>query len=195
MEINKSNVNGDYNIIVQGENNNILIIDSNNKNQISQSFISNNIFPIQSVSMNENKNGVPTTGAKVYLGVNYMFETMYGGPTRKIEGVCLGVTVTNLNVVHRYFSQPSFKVSVPLDGGKDTFSLLDVVGERIAFPKRLEYGESYTIYYKLASGALGIMKSLMKKDAQMNIMAFVTTSLGEYFESNKHLISELTERI
>lgn len=195
MEINKSNVNGDYNIIVQGENNNILMIDSNNKNQISQSFISNNIFPIQSVSMNENKNGVPTTGAKVYLGVNYMFETMYGGPTRKIEGVCLGVTVTNLNVVHRYFSQPSFKVSVPLDGGKDTFSLLDVVGERIAFPKRLEYGESYTIYYKLASGALGIMKSLMKKDAQMNIMAFVTTSLGEYFESNKHLISELTERI
>lgn len=145
--------------------------------------------------MNENKNGVPTTGAKVYLGVNYMFETMYGEPTRKIEGVCLGVTVTNLNVVHRYFSQPSFKVSVPLDGGKDTFSLLDVVGERIAFPKRLEYGESYTIYYKLASGALGIMKSLMKKDAQMNIMAIVTTSLGEYFESNKHLVSELTERI
>lgn len=131
MEINKSNVNGDYNIIVQGEKNNILMIDSNNKNQISQSFISNNIFPIQSVSMNENKNGVPTTGAKVYLGVNYMFETMYGGPTRKIEGVCLGVTVTNLNVVHRYFSQPSFKVSAPLDGGKDTFSLLDVVGERI----------------------------------------------------------------
>lgn len=195
MEINKSNVNGDYNIIVQGENNNILMIDSNNKNQISQSFISNNIFPTQSVSMNENKNGVPTTGAKVYLGVNYMFETMYGRPTGNIEGVCLGVTVTNLNVVHRYFSQPSFKVSVPLDGGKDTFSLLDVVGERIAFPKRLEYGESYTIYYKLASGALGIMKSLMKKDAQMNIMAFVTTSLGEYFESNKHLISELTERI
>ena len=44
MEINKSNVNGDYNIIVQGENNNILMIDSNNKNQISQSFISNNIL-------------------------------------------------------------------------------------------------------------------------------------------------------
>lgn len=131
MEINKSNVNGDYNIIVQGENNNILMIDSNNKNQISQSFISNKIFPTQSVSMKEDENGVPTTGAKVYLGVNYMFETMYGGPTRKIEGVCLGVTVTNLNVVHRYFSQPSFKVSVPLDGGKDTFSLLDVVGERI----------------------------------------------------------------
>ena len=195
MEINKSNVNGDYNIIVQGENNNILLIDSNNKNQISQSFISNKIFPTQSVSMKEDENGVPTTGAKVYLGVNYMFETMYGGPTRKIEGVCLGVTVTNLNVVHRYFSQPSFKVSVPLDGGKDTFSLLDIVGERIAFPKRLEYGESYTIYYKLASGALGIMKSLMKKDAQMNIMAIVTTSLGEYFESNKHLVSELTERI
>ena len=171
------------------------MIDSNNKNQISQSFISNNIFPTQSVSMNENKNGVPTTGAKVYLGVNYMFETMYGRPTGKIEGVCLGVTVTNLNVVHRYFSQPSFKVSVPLDDGKDTFSLMDVVGERIAFPKRLEYGESYTIYYKLTVGALGIMKSLMKKDAQMNIMAIVTTSLGEYFESNKHLVSELTKRI
>ena len=27
MEINKSNVNGDYNIIVQGENNNILMIE------------------------------------------------------------------------------------------------------------------------------------------------------------------------
>ena len=195
MEINKSNVNGDYNIIVQGENNNILLIDSNNKNQISQSFISNNIFPTQSVSMNENKNSVPTTGAKVYLGVNYMFETMCGRPTGNIEGVCLGVTVTNLNVVHRYFSQPSFKVSVPLDGGKDTFSLLDIVGERIAFPKRLEYGESYTIYYKLTVGALGIMKSLMKKDVQMNIMAIVTTSLGEYFESNKHPVSELTERM
>lgn len=58
MEINKSNVNGDYNIIVQGENNNILMIDSNNKNQISQSFISNKIFPTQSVSMKEDENGV-----------------------------------------------------------------------------------------------------------------------------------------
>lgn len=195
MEINKSNVNGDYNIVVQGENNKILLIDSNNKNQISQSYISNKIFPTQSISMNENENSVPTTGAKVYLGINYMFETMYGRPTGNIEGVCLGVTITNLNVVHRYFSQPFFKISVPLDGGKDTFSLLDVVGEKITFPKRLEYGESYTIYYKFAVGALGIMKSLMKKDAQMNIKAFVTTSLGEYFESNKHFVSELTERI
>ena len=40
MEINKSNVNGDYNIIVQGENNYILLIDSNNKKHISQSYIS-----------------------------------------------------------------------------------------------------------------------------------------------------------
>lgn len=195
MEINKSNVNGDYNIVVQGENNKILLIDSNNKNQISQSYMSNKIFPTQSISMNENENGVPTTGAKIYLGINYMFETMCGQLTGKIEGVCLGVTVTNLNIVHRYFSQPSFKVSVPLDGGKDTFNLLDVVGESIVFPKRLEYGESYTIYYKLTVGALGIMKILMKKDAQMNIMAIVNTSLGEYFESNKHLVSELTERI
>lgn len=193
MEINKSNVNGDYNIVVQGQNNKILLIDSNNKKHISQSYISNEIFITQGISMNENS--VPTTGAKVYLGINYMFETMYGQPTGKIEGVCLGVTVTNLNVVHRYFSQPSFKVSVPLDGEKDTFNLLDVVGERIAFPKRLEYGESYTIYYKLTVGALEIMKSLMKKDAQMDIMAIVNTSLGEYFESNKHLVSELTERI
>ena len=145
--------------------------------------------------MNENENSVPTTGAKIYLGINYMFETMCGQPTGKIEGVCLGVTVTNLNIVHRYFSQPSFKVSVPLDGEKDTFNLLDVVGESIVFPKRLEYGESYTIYYKLTVGALGIMKILMKKDTQMNIKAFVTTSLGEYFESNKHLVSELPERI
>lgn len=193
MEINKSNVNGDYNIVVQGQNNKILLIDSNNKKHISQSYISNEIFITQGISMNENS--VPTTGANVYLGVNYMFETMYGQPTGKMEGVCLGVTVTNLNVVHRYFSQPSFKVSVPLDGGNDTFSLMDVVGERIAFPKRLEYGESYTIYYKLTVGALGIMKSLMKKDTQMDIMAIVNTSLGEYFESNKHLVSELTERI
>lgn len=96
-----------------------------------------------------NENSVPTNGANVYLGINYMFETMYGRPTGKIED----------------------------------------------FPKRLEYGESYTIYYKLTVGALGIMKSLMKKDAQMNIMAIVTTSLGEYFESNKHPVSELTERI
>lgn len=34
MEINKSNVNVDYNIVVQGENNKILLIDSNNKNHI-----------------------------------------------------------------------------------------------------------------------------------------------------------------
>lgn len=192
MEINKSNVIGDYNFIVQGGSNKILMIDSCNKKHISQSYMSNEIFITQGISMNDNS--VPTTGAKVYLGINYMFETMYGLPTENIKGVCLGVTVTNLNVVHRYFSQPSFKVSVPLDGGKDTFSLMDVVGERISFPKRLEYGESYTIYYKLTVGALGIMKSLMKDDAQVDIMAFVTTSLGEYFESNKHFVSELTER-
>ena len=75
MEINKSNVNGDYNIVVQGENNKILLIDSNNKNHISQSYISNEIFITQDVSMNEKENSVPTTGANVYLGINYMFET------------------------------------------------------------------------------------------------------------------------
>ena len=36
--------------------------------------------------MNEKENSVPTTEANVYLGINYMFETMYGRPTGNIEG-------------------------------------------------------------------------------------------------------------
>lgn len=56
-----------------------------------------------------NKDSVPTTGAKVYLGINSMFETMYGQPTGKIEDVCLGVTITNLNVFIVIFSSLPLK--------------------------------------------------------------------------------------
>ena len=61
--------------------------------------------------------------ADVDLSQGVLFETYYGKPTGKIEGVAITVVVTNKTKEVRYFNQPLFKVSTPIEGSFDSFCM------------------------------------------------------------------------
>jgi hypothetical protein len=107
-----------------------------------------------------------------------------------VTGVDIDVTVTNTIKELRYFNEPLFKISKPLNGDEDTFQLMQTTTP-ITFPKRLEYGEQYKISYTLKKGFIKELKKLENKG--VNITAFVTTTLGDKFVSNEREIDTLLE--
>lgn len=143
---------------------------------------------IQELMKHNNSEKVPA-GANVYLSLNIMFETIGNRPTGNIAGVSFGVSVTNTTKEQRYFYEPSFKVSIPLENGLDTFLMTDKHPHNPQFPKRLEYGEPFTAYYNIAD--LGLFKKLVAKDENVTITAVVNTTLGEVFVSNPYKLKDL----
>lgn len=132
---------------------------------------------------------VPINGANIYLSLDVLFSDSHINP---IEGLSLGVYVTNLNTVHRYFNQPIFKISTQNDDGVDTFGMTNRIGKIIEFPKRLEYGESFSVNYKLSSVSISdFFEKILKKDGTATIKTFAKTSLGETFYSNEYPISKI----
>ena len=56
--------------------------------------------------------------AKVTLGVNLLFETIWGQLTGKVEGVGLAVSIVNLCKEPRFFLEPNFEFSDKVFGDK-----------------------------------------------------------------------------
>jgi hypothetical protein len=118
--INKAEIDGNGNIVIQNTDNSTITIHKDNPEEIRKFFIDfqNQLFelPKQIIDLMEaqNPNKVQTNGANIYLGLNFMFETMYGRPTGQIDGISFGVTITNLTKENRYFNVPFFKLSVPI---------------------------------------------------------------------------------
>ncbi|MDI9312175.1 MAG: TIR domain-containing protein [Limnohabitans sp.] len=115
----------------------------------------------------------------VYLGI----KSLAGAMSYNYRGLGLGISFTNTNKEHRYINQPYFELSDKLEGiGSKTFYLVEKL-DNIEFPIKLEYGQSFNVTYLLKTGTIDIWKKL-PKDA--TIQAFVTSSVGEKFKSNKH---------
>jgi len=127
---------------------------------------------------------------RVDFSVNVMFTTYFGKPTGNIEGVALGVEVTNMTKEVRYFNQPIFKLSIPISGSADSFTMLNMVQPK-SFPVRLDFGQQYTVSYKLVPGNIEMFQSILDKDPNATITVVVSTSLGEKSESEPYLLSEL----
>lgn len=135
---------------------------------------------------------VPVEGANVYLSINVLFGTQINRSAGKIEGLSLGVTVTNFNVTHRYFNQPVFKTSVPFDNDMNAFYLMNSIDTPITFPIRLGYGEVFTANYKLPIDKTdSFFEQMMKQDSDATIKASLHTTLGEAFFSNECLVSKI----
>ncbi len=133
-----------------------------------------NILPPQK---NEDK------GKSVYLSTYIQISDIYG-----ITGINIGVIVTNTINEHRYFNAPYFKISKPLVGNADTFQLTETL-EPIAFPKRMEYGEQYHVFYNLKKSFLDELEKLTGQE--VTLTAYVTTTVGEKFSSNEMKIDDL----
>ncbi|MBR1798494.1 MAG: hypothetical protein IJ761_01150 [Bacteroidales bacterium] len=119
--------------------------------------------------------------ANVDLSQGLLFETYVGKPTGKIDGVAITVVVTNCEKESRFFNYPIFRTSIPIVGTNDSFQMLNAI-HPIVFPAKLEYGEQFSISYKLNPANIEIFSSLLEKDSNATIKAIVATTLYEIFK-------------
>lgn len=132
------------------------------------------------------------TVAKVYLSQNILFETIWGRPNGNINGIAIDVQITNINKEVRYFNQPTFNVSVPIEGKSDSFSMLNSVVP-VHFPVKLTFGQQVSVSYKLVPGNIEMFARMVDNDPDASIKAIVTTSLGERIESEDYKLSEIVK--
>lgn len=189
MGSNKVTIDGNGNFVIQGSDN--ITINQNNPEEIRNFLIAwsdkLNQLPEKILnSMKEKASKDFTAGANVYLSVN----CKYSDSIQTIIGMSIGVTITNLTKENRFFNQPFFKVSPPFEKGADTF-LLVADYSQLKFPKKLEYGEVLSQYYKMPD--IKFLEDLINKDSKATIQAFTSTTLGEVYESNIYQISKLIE--
>ena len=130
--------------------------------------------------------------ALVELSQGVLFETYYGKPTGRIEGVAVDIQITNRVKEVRYFNCPIFQSSLPIVGTNDSFQFLDAVVP-VSFPAKLEFGQQVSVSYKLVSNNIAMFASLLDKDPHATIKAVVTTTLGERCESAPLEIAEIVE--
>ena len=130
--------------------------------------------------------------ANVDLSQGVLFETYFGKPTGKIEGVAITVVVTNCKKEARFFNQPIFRTSIPIVGTNDSFQMLNALYQ-ISFPVKLEYGEQFSISYKLNPANIEMFSSLHEKDPNVTIEVIETTTLGEKSVSEPYNIGKILE--
>lgn len=199
MDRNESTIEGNCNIVTQGNKNivsmtnNFMFVDAEYSKEFKVGdFMALEKNNVQNIAETRGQASIPTEGANVYLSINVLFTTSYNNANREIEGLCLGITVTNFNLTHRYFNQPVFKTSVPIDGDTNSFYLTTAIGTHIIFPKRLEYGEVFTANYKLPKEIIdGIFTKMKTKNSDTTIKAILYTTLGETFYSNEYPVSKI----
>lgn len=194
--INKAEIDGDGNIVIQDADNSDITINMNNPEEIRNFFIDFQArlseIPKQIIDLMESKNSNDveiTRGANIYLSLNILYGT---GGIRGISGISFGVTITNLTKENRFFNAPFFKLSTPFEGNADTFAMTDTL-RNIAFPKKLEYGEVVTEDYQIRPQSIEIYEKLCVKDADATIQVIVTTTIGEIYKSNEYKVSQLLE--
>lgn len=132
----------------------------------------------------------PPIVATVHFGVFHTIETYNGRPTSNTMGLSFRVTVTNTAKEHRYFNEPLFKMSKPIEGNADAFYLLNVLDTN-EYPFKLEFGQQFTASYKIDSQNAKVFLRLLAEDPSLTIKAMVNTTLGEIEESEPYTLNRL----
>ena len=191
--INKAEIDGNGNVVIQDSDNSEIIINMNNPAEIRKFFIDFqqklNSLPKAILELMESKNTneiAIDSGANVYLSLNYLVNP------GMVSGISFGVTITNLTKENRFFNAPFFKISVPFEGGLDSFAMLDTIN-KIAFPKRLEYGEVVTEGYLIGRQTKHIYDRVIAIDSEATIQVTTSTTIGEIYKSNEYKVSSLLE--
>lgn len=128
--------------------------------------------------------------ALVEFGVFYTIETFNGKPISNIMGIVFRVTVTNTSKEHRYFKEPFFKTSKPIENNADSFYLLNVLDSN-EYPYKLEFGQQFTVSYKIDSQNAKVFLRLLAEDPTLTIKAVVNTTLGEIVESEPYSLDRM----
>lgn len=193
MDINKANVDGNGNIVIQGNDKTEITINADNPEEIRKFLIDFqnqlNKLPTKILELMESKNPNEVEiekGANIYFALNIVVSTMGGG----IQGISFGVTITNLTKENRYFNSPFFKFSTEDEEGLDTFILMNR-SNNISFPKKLEYGEVVTKDYPVQLGAKEIFEKVYSKDNDATLKVIANTTLGEVYNSNEYKVERI----
>ena len=112
------------------------------------------------------------------------------------NSVLWGTTITNLTREIRYFNQPYFKVypKFQLDEGieHDTFFMMQDETSNVRFPYRLEFGQTISCKFPVKSQSYKLYEKINQEEGSF-IQAFVTTTLGEIYNSRKYPISKFIQ--
>ena len=191
--INRAEIDGDGNIVIQDANNSEITINMSNPEEIRNFLIDFQArlyeIPKKIIDLMESKNSNEveiTKGANVYLSVNFLIGIGGDG----ISGISFGVTITNLTKENRFFNAPFFKLSTPFDGNADTFAMTDTMN-KIVFPKKLEYGEVVTENYQIRPQSREIFEKVIAKDENATLQVITSTTIGEIYNSNEYKVSIL----
>ena len=194
--INKAEIDGNGNVVIQEADNSVITINMNSPEEIRNFFIdfqaSLSQIPKQILELMESKNSNDIEvdkGASIYLSLNFLFGT---GGFSGISGISFGVTITNLTKENRFFNAPFFKLSIPFEGNADTFAMTDTMNH-IVFPKKLEYGEVVSENYQIRPQSKDIYDKLKAQDENATIQVIVSTTIGEIYKSNEYKVSQLLE--
>jgi len=105
--INKAEIDGNGNILIQDADNSEITINVNSPEEIRNFFIDFQAklseIPKQILELMESKNSNEIEvdkGANVYLSLNLLFDT---GGFSGISGISFGVTITNLTKENRFY--------------------------------------------------------------------------------------------
>lgn len=187
-------IEGNGNIVIQKVDGSTITINPLIPEEVRMAFIEHQQLiadlphNIISLLMEKNTAEPPVIGAKVYLGLDFLFTDM------GVAGVSLTVQVTNLTKEIRFFNSPFFKLSVPIEGTADTFIMTNVIGESVKFPRKMEYGEVISQTYMINSANISMFKALLERRLDVVLTVYVSTTLGEMYESNKYPVSEIVKQ-
>lgn len=196
---NSAHVDGNGNIVIQEVNGSTITINPNNSAEIRQLIMDFgsklNELPTDILKILNEKQNLESeikVGANIYLTV--LSELYENKIYNKLK---FGLTITNTTKENRYFGQPFFKVwpKFELEPGleHDTFTMVPEQGN--VFPKKLEYGEPYSVSYEIKPLAFKMYEGMLTKNQEAYIQCFVNTTVGELYESNQYLIKNLLENL
>ena len=189
----KEKIEGNGNIVIQKVDGSTITINPLVPEEVRMAFIEHQKLiadlphNILSLLMEKNSAEPPVIGAKVYLGLDFLLTDL------GVTGVSLTVQITNLTKEIRFFNSPFFKLSIPIEGTVDTFIMTNVIGEQIKFPRKMEYGEVISQSYIINPANVNMFKGLLERRLDVVLTAYVSTTLGEVYESNKYPISDIVK--
>ncbi len=189
---NETQITGDNNLVIQDIQGSTVTINLNNPKELRDFMIKfqNELIKLplnilEKLKEHQQLEIPPTVGANLYLTVLVMVPL---GGSFSIIGKKLSVTVTNLTKEIRYFNKPYFKShpQLPIQTEQfDSFILLDQEN----YPFRLEYGEVKSLQYELKPKLIEDFSRISTADGY--IEAFINTTVGELYSSNRMKMSQL----
>lgn len=132
--------------------------------------------------------------ARIILSEDVIFETFFGQPTGKIEGLGIRVTIINTSNDDFQFYEPSFKLSVPFNGNGDAFCMTKAINS-ITFPKTIKSGEEIVVAYRITQGMIEMFESIVTANPNATIKAIASDSSGGISESNLYKVADIIENV